>query len=114
MFEIFTIFLVYLISLNIAAFIGVMVLATFFQIKKRNFNPTQEKWQVYLQKIGPKGIVQRLHVSYMLALGILAVINYNLAFHHSIAYTITLLIAGIFHLSFKYQLNKNNLPKRFN
>ena len=111
MFEIFTIFLVYLISLNIAAFIGVMILATFFQIKKRNFNPTQEKWQVYLQKIGPKGIVQRLHVSYMLALGILAVINYNLAFHHSIAYTITLLIYRNFPFVFQISIKQKQLTQ---
>lgn len=114
MFEIFTIFSIYLISLNLAAFLGVGILAMFFQLKKRNLNATQEKWHAYLQKIGPKGIVQRLHISYMIALSFLAIVNYNLAFGHSIAYTITLLIAGIFHLSYKYQLNKNKLTNRFN
>ncbi|OQO69782.1 hypothetical protein BH747_09505 [Enterococcus villorum] len=114
MFEILTMFFVYLISLNLAAFLGVALLAFYFQLKKRNLNATQEKWQGYLQKIGPKGIVQRLHVSYMIALSFLAIINYNLTFKHSVAYTVTLLIAGIFHLTYKYQLNKNNLTKRFN
>lgn len=35
MFEILTVFLVYLFSLNIAAFFGVALLTLFFQIKKK-------------------------------------------------------------------------------
>ncbi|EJY47535.1 hypothetical protein CU011_2125 [Enterococcus faecium] len=49
----------------------------------------------------------------MVALCLLATINYYSFFDHSIAYTITLLIAGIFHLSYKYQLNKNHLNRIF-
>ena len=99
MFEILMIFFIYLISLNIAVFLGVGILSLFFQFKKRS--------------IGPKGLVTRLHISYMVALCLLATINYYSFFDHSIAYTITLLIAGIFHLSYKYQLNKNHLNRIF-
>ncbi|MBF8808699.1 MAG: hypothetical protein IC227_11185 [Enterococcus lacertideformus] len=112
MLEISTIFFVYLISLNLASFLG-GAFSDFLSItKKEPCYP--KKWQNQLQKMELKGIVRRLHVSYMIALSILAIINYNLAFQHSIAYTITLLIAGIFHLSYKYQLNKDHLTKKFN
>ncbi|XFE28243.1 hypothetical protein Q5Z34_16130 [Listeria innocua] len=73
----------------------------------------REKWAQYFDKIGPKGLVARLHISYMVALCLLAGVNYYSFFDHSIAYTITLLIAGIFHLSYKYQLNKNHLNRTF-
>ncbi|WP_165005184.1 MULTISPECIES: hypothetical protein [unclassified Enterococcus] len=103
MFEILTIFIVYLISLNLAAFLGVAFLTVFLQFKKRGQKSGQENLIRYLDKIGTKGWFLRLNISYMCALGLLAVANYYSFFDHSIAYTITLLIAGIFHLSFKYQ-----------
>ena len=113
MFEILMIFFIYLISLNIAAFLGVGILSLFFQFKKRSIGGQREKWAQYFDKIGPKGLVARLHISYMVALCLLAGVNYYSFFDHSIAYTITLLIAGIFHLSYKYQLNKNHLNRIF-
>ena len=113
MFEILKIFFVYIVSLNLSAFLGVGLLALFFQFKKRSLRNAQAKWSSYLQRIGPKGMVRRLYLSDMLALSALAILNYIFAFNQSIAYTITLLIAGIFHLSYKYQLNKSNLTNRF-
>ncbi|MEJ4917148.1 hypothetical protein [Enterococcus faecium] len=113
MFEILMIFFIYLISLNIAAFLGVGILSLFFQFKKRSIGSQREKWSQYFDKIEQKGLVTRLHISYMVALCLLATINYYSFFDHSIAYTITLLIAGIFHLSYKYQLNKNHLNRTF-
>lgn len=113
MFEILKIFFVYIVSLNLSAFLGVGLLALFFQFKKRSLRNAQAKWSSYLQRIGPKGMVRRLYLSYMIALSALAILNYIFAFNQSIAYTITLLIAGIFHLSYKYQLNKSNLTNQF-
>ncbi|MDT2836680.1 hypothetical protein P7H50_07225 [Enterococcus durans] len=113
MFEILKIFFVYIVSLNLSAFLGVGLLALFFQFKKRSLRNAQAKWSSYLQRIGPKGMVWRLYLSYMISLSALAILNYTFAFNQSIAYTITLLIAGIFHLSYKYQLNKSNLTNRF-
>ena len=111
MFEILKILFVYIVSLNLSAFLGVCLLALFFQFKKRSLRNAQAKWSNYLQRIGPKGMVRRLYLSYMIALSALAILTF--AFNQSIAYTITLLIAGIFHLSYKYQLNKSNLTNRF-
>lgn len=113
MFEILTVFLVYLFSLNIAAFFGVALLTLFFQIKKRSQGMQQEKWTKYFEKIGPKGLLIRLYVSYMLALSLLAAINYVSFFNYSLPYTFTLLIAGFFHLTYKYQLNKDHLKHTF-
>lgn len=76
MFEILMIFFIYLISLNIAAFLGVGILSLFFQFKKRSIGSQQEKWSQYFDKIGQKGLVTRLHISYMVALCLLATINY--------------------------------------
>lgn len=43
MFEILMIFFIYLISLNIAAFLGVSILSLFFQFKKRSIGSQREK-----------------------------------------------------------------------
>lgn len=112
MFEILKIFFVYIVSLNLC-FFRCWPFSSFFQFKKRSLRNAQAKWSNYLQRIGPKGMVRRLYLSYMIALSALAILNYTFAFNQSIAYTITLLIAGIFHLSYKYQLNKSNLTNRF-
>ena len=113
MFEILKIFFVYIVSLNLSAFLAVGLLTLFFQFKKRSLQNAQEKWSSYLQRIGPKGMIRRLYLSYMISLSVLAVFNYTFAFNRSIAYTVTLLIAGIFHLSYKYQLNKRKLTNQF-
>ncbi len=63
MFEILMIFFIYLISLNIAAFLGVGILSLFFQFKKRSIGSQREKWSQYFDKIGQKGLVTRLHIS---------------------------------------------------
>ncbi len=113
MFEILKIFFVYILSLNLSAFLAVGLLSLFFQWKKRSLRHAQASWSSYLQRMGPKGMVRRLHFSYMIALSILAVFNYRFAFDQSFAYTITLLIAGVFHLSYKYQLNKSHFTEQF-
>lgn len=70
MFEILMIFFIYLISLNIAAFLGVGILSLFFQFKKRSIGSQREKWSQYFDKIGQKGwlhactLVTWLHYAY--------------------------------------------------
>ncbi len=114
MFEILKIFFVYIVSLNLSAFLGVGLLALFFQFKKKSLRNAGAKWSNYVQRIWSKRNSSALiSFSYIIALSILAILNYTFAFNQSIAYTITLLIAGIFHLSYKYQLNKSNLTNRF-
>ena len=90
-----------------------MIFPMYVNGKLISIGSQREKWSQYFDKIGQKGLVTRLHISYMVALCLLATINYYSFFDHSIAYTITLLIAGIFHLSYKYQLNKNHLNRTF-
>lgn len=113
MLEIITVFLVYLFSLNIAAFVSVGILTLFFQVKKRIAHMERPQWNAYFEKIGPRGMLARLYICYMLALGLLDVTNYFSFFNQSMPYTITLLIAGLFHLTYKYQLNKEQLKNKF-
>lgn len=54
MFEILTVFLVYLFSLNIAAFFGVALLTLFFQIKKEVKACSEKNGQSILKKSAQK------------------------------------------------------------
>lgn len=70
MFEILMIFFIYLISLNIAAFLGVGILSLFFQFKKRSIGSQRENGRSILTKSGKKGwlhactLVTWLHYAY--------------------------------------------------
>lgn len=54
MFEILMIFFIYLISLNIAAFLGVGILSLFFQFKKRSIGGNGKNGRSILTKLVQK------------------------------------------------------------
>jgi hypothetical protein len=114
MIEIVTILIVYLVSLNISAFFGVGLLSLFFQFKKKKDQMNKGSWNRYFEKIGPQGLLIRLYISYMFALSILSAANYFVFFDHSLPYSLMLLAAGIFHLGYKYHLNKDQIKQKFN
>ncbi len=76
MFEILMIFFYLPYFSEYRCFSGSRYFIPFLSIQKTKHRSQREKWSQYFDKIGQKGLVTRLHISYMVALCLLATINY--------------------------------------
>lgn len=106
-------FFIFIISIKIAALASVGLLVVFYKLKQR-FRPlTSLEWEAYFQKMTVKKMFISMYLSFFIMLSAIAVIDGFIFWEKNFIYSITLMCAGIFHIVYKYQTNKNQLKKVF-
>ncbi len=103
--------LLFIISIRLSAVLSVGFLMLHFKVKRHLQKMTEEKWQEYFHKIGSKGVFFRIIGYYWMALLLLAYWNMIYFWNDSAPYAITLLLAGAFHLFYKYRTKKQQFQK---
>ncbi|MEB5969267.1 hypothetical protein [Enterococcus gallinarum] len=113
MFFIIKTLLLFIVTIRLAGFLSIFLLIAIFQQKRKRQHMTSEEWETYFTKLGTDGFLWRLYGCFFAVLGVFAVINTFYFWHQMWVYGITLMLAGVFHLYFKYRLNKEQIQARF-
>jgi Flp pilus assembly protein TadB len=104
--------LLFIITIRLTGFLSIFLLIAFFQ-QKRKQHTSNEEWESYFTKLGANGILWRLYVCFFVVLCAFAIVYTFYFWHRMWVYGITLILAGVFHLYFKYRLNKEQIRVRF-